>query len=125
MRDVIEINDRSEFACLDELARRRVVRREHDVLARDADAVAENHFGKTGTVAAEAFFFQDLENMRVGRSFDGEEFFKSLAPIERRDQSPCVLANAPFVVNVERRGMVLRNLANGLFIERQRFGGHW
>ena len=107
MRDVVKIDDGSQFGRQAKVVRRRVVRREHDVLARDAHGAREHELGFGRAVAARSVLVKDGDKARVGVRLDGEVFLKAWIPRKRVAHRFHVAANARLVVQVKRGGELL------------------
>ena len=125
VRDVVEVDDRAGLARGDELGRRRVIGREHDVLAADARLLREEDLGKRTRVGAETLFGEDLEYVRVGQRLDCEEFLEAVAEDrEGVDELSRVVSDGPLVVEVERRGVPDADRLEALLGEREGLIGH-
>ena len=103
MRDVVEVDDRAQRLRLAELLVRRVVRREHDVLAHVARRLGKHELRERGTVAAEALLAQDLHQVGIRRRLHREILVESSIPGKGVLEPPRIRADGRLVIDVERR----------------------
>ena len=72
MRDVIEVDDGTEFDCLLELIVGRVIRREHNLLARDPRRLRDDELCDAAAVRARPLLVEKLNDARVRQCLDRE-----------------------------------------------------
>ena len=107
VRDVVEVHDGAELAREAEVLGRRVVGREHDLLARHAERSCDEELSVAGAVAAAAVLQQDLDERGVGVGLDGEVLPEARVPREGVEHRLRVAADAGLVVQVEGGGVPL------------------
>ena len=103
MRDVVEIDHGAECDRLLELVERRIVRREHDLLANNARHFRDKELGDAAAVRPRALLVQNLDNARIRQCLHREMLTKAGCPRERIAQAAAVRADLLLVVDVKRR----------------------
>ena len=116
---VIQIDVCAQLIGFLHILHRSLVGREHDIAAGKAAGLAEHQLGQGRAVHTTALLLEDLQDDRVGQSLDRKILPEALVPAESLVDAAGVLADALFVVNVERRGHILNDLlCHGLGQER-------
>lgn len=98
MADVIKVDDGAQLVGELKVGRRRVVRREHDVVSRNAQRPGDHELGIARTIAAAAVFVENGDERRVGIGLDGKVFLKVRVPCEGVAHFLHVAADARLVV---------------------------
>ena len=113
--DVVEVDDRPQLAGEGEVRRGRIVAREHDVLAGGAHGLGDHELRVARAIAAAAVLAQDGDQRGVGVGLHGEVLAKAGVPREGLANGLHVAANARLVIQMEGRGVLLRQgLKRGL-----------
>ena len=99
--DVIQIQNRTKFLGSLKLIHRSVIRSEHDILTPKADFPAENQLRMTRTVSPQSLAANDVQNIRIGKRFDGEVISESGAPRKGGIECLAGLADSCLVVDVK------------------------
>jgi hypothetical protein len=120
---VIEVDVGTQLVGFLHILHRSLVGGEHDVAAGKAADFAEHQLGQGGAVHTAALFLQNLQDDRVGQRLDGEILAEALVPAERLVDAAGILADALFIVDMERGGHVLEDLL-GLRFGQKRFLFH-
>ena len=102
MRDVIEVDDGTEFDCLLELIVGRVIRREHNLLARDPRRLRDDELCDAAAVRARPLLVEKLNDARVRQCLHGEVLAEVRCPRKGIAQAAEVRADLRLVVDVER-----------------------
>ena len=98
MADVVKVDDGAQFICKGKIRRRRVVGREHDVVAGDTQRAGNHELGIARTIAAAAVFVEDRYECRVRVGLDGKVLLKSRIPRKGVAHLLYVAADARLVV---------------------------
>ena len=120
---VVQIDVCAQLIGFLHILHRSLVGGEHDVAAGKAAGLAEHQLGQGRAVHAAALFLEDLQNNGVGQSLDRKVLLEALVPAECLVDAAGVLADALFIVNVERRGHILNDLLR-LRLGQKRFLFH-
>ena len=96
--DVVKVDDGAQFICKGKVRRRRVVGREHDVVAGDTQRAGDHELGIARAIAAAAVFVENGDERRVGIGLDGKVFLKARVPCEGVAHLLHVAADARLVV---------------------------
>ena len=96
--DVIKVDDGAQFICKGKVRRRRVVGREHDVVAGDTQRAGDHELGIARAIAAAAVFVENGDERRVWIGLDGKVFLKARVPCEGVAHFLHVAADARLVV---------------------------
>ena len=78
--DVVKVDDGTQFVGELKVRRRRVVGREHDVVAGDTQRAGNHELGIARAIAAAAVFVENGDERRVGIGLDGKVFLKARVP---------------------------------------------
>ena len=98
MADVVKVDDGAQFICKGKIRRRRVVGREHDVVAGDTQRAGNHELGIARAIAAAAVFVENGDERRVGIGLDGKVFLKARVPCKGVAHFLHVAADARLVV---------------------------
>ena len=96
--DVVEIDDGAQLIGKLKVRRRRVVGREHDVMAGDAQRAGDHELGVARTIATATVFVENGDKCRVGVSLDGKVLLKPRIPCKGVAHLLHVAADARLVV---------------------------
>ena len=78
--DVVKVDDGAQLVGELKVGSWRVVRREHDVVSRDAQRAGNHELGIARAIAAAAVFVENGDERRVGVGLDGKVFLKARVP---------------------------------------------
>ena len=124
MAEIVEIDHGTEGDRLLKLIIRRIVRREHDLLARDPRRLGDDELGDAAAVRAGALLMEDLHDARVRQCLDRKMLAEARRPCEGIPQAAEIRADLRLVVDVER-GRVSLDQRQSLFpAERKVFFVH-
>ena len=98
MAYVVKVDDGAQFICKGKIRRRRVVGREHDVVAGDTQRAGNHELGIARAIAAAAVFVENGDERRVGIGLDGKVFLKAWVPCKGVAHLLHVAADARLVV---------------------------
>lgn len=98
MADVVKVDDGTQLVGELKVRRRRVVGREHDVVAGDTQRAGNHELGIARAIAAAAVFVENGDERRVGIGLDGKVFLKARVPCEGVAHLLHVAADARLVV---------------------------
>ena len=110
VRNIIEVDDGAQLRSRLVVGRGGFVRREHNVVARNAHSIAKLQLGRRRAVASAPVIAQDIDKERVRRGLYREIFFEAWVPRKRVAHCLHVATDAHFVIEMERRGIMLDNL---------------
>ena len=96
--DVVKVDDGAQLVGELKVGSRRVVGREHDVVAGDAQRAGDHELGIARAIAAAAVFVENGDECRVGIGLDGKVFLKARVPCEGVAHLLHVAADARLVV---------------------------
>ena len=98
MADVVKVDDGTQLVGELKIRRRRVVGREHDVVAGDTQRAGNHELGIARAIAAAAVFVEDGDECRVRVGLDGKVFLKARVPRKGVAHLLHVAADARLVV---------------------------
>ena len=122
--DIIEVDDGAELDGLLEFIGRRIIRRQENFFAFDTRDIRDDELGEAAAVGACAFFVQNLDNARIRQGLDGELLAETRGPGKGLLQIADVLADGMFVVDVERRRILLDDFLKLCLGEREGLLAH-
>ena len=96
--DVVKVDDGAQLVGELKVGSRRVVGREHDVVAGDAQRAGDHELGIARAIAAAAVFVENGDECRVGIGLDGKVFLKARVPCEGIAHLLHVAADARLVI---------------------------
>ena len=96
--DVVKVDDGTQLVGERKVGSRRVVGREHDVVARDTQRSGDHELGIARAIAAAAVFVENGNERRVGIGLDGKVFLKARIPCKGVAHFLHVAADARLVV---------------------------
>ena len=96
--DVVEVDDGAQLVGELKVCRRRVVGREHDVVAGDAQRAGDHELGIARAVATAAVFVENGDKCRIGIGLDGKVLLKPRVPRKGVTYLLHVAADARLVV---------------------------
>ena len=103
--DVVEVDDRAQFARVYIILGGRHVGRKHDFLALEAHGFGQHQFRDGGAIHAAALAFEHGEYIGIRIGLDGEMLAEARVPGKRRLHATRRFADALFIVEVEGRGV--------------------
>ena len=98
MADVVKVDDGTQLAGELKVGSRRVVGREHDVVAGDTQRAGDHELGIARAIAAAAVFVEDGDECRVRVGLDGKVLLKARVPRKGVAHLLHVAADARLVV---------------------------
>ena len=98
MADVVKVDDGTQLVGELKVRRRRVVGREHDVVAGDTQRAGNHELGIARAIAAAAVFVENGDERRVGIGLDGKVFLKARVPCKGIAHLLHVAADARLVI---------------------------
>ena len=101
MADIVEIDDGAQLTRQFEIGGGRVVGREHDLVARDAQRARDHELGVARAIAAATVFVEDLDERGIGIGFYGKVLAESRVPGKRLAHRFHVAAHARLIVEVK------------------------
>ncbi len=123
VRNVVQIDGRTELCRQTVVLGRRLIGREHDVLAGAADALGHHQLRERRAVAAAALLLQDLEDGGRWRGFHGEVLPVAGIPRKSGFQAAGILADALLIIEVKRCGIARGDVLELLRCDKRLF--HW
>ena len=96
--DVVEVDDGAQLIGKLKVRRRRIVGREHDVVAGDAQRTGDHELGIARAVTTAAVFVENGDERRVGIGLDGKVLLKARVPCKGVAHFLHVAADARLVV---------------------------
>ena len=124
MGQVVQVDDDSHLFSQLHVFHRRFVRTEHYIGPCKAHSMAHFQFRQGRAVCPAAFFFQDLQDVRVRRGFHGKIFFEPFVPAECPVYQTGRPADSRLVVQVKGRRKVFGNLFCFFFCYVRNFFTH-
>ena len=122
--NIVEVDQGAQFHGPFELSIGRVIGREDDVMAFDADFVAQFQFCQGTAVCTDAFFLQEAHDVRVRRSLDGKIFFEVISPVKGFNQFTDIIDDGFFVVDMERCRVFGNDRTDLFFVKGDSFFVH-
>ena len=123
VRDIVQIDGRAELCRQTVILGRRLVGREHDMLAGAADAPGHHQLCERRAVAAAALLLQDFQNGGRGRGLHGEILPVAGIPRKSGFQAAGILADTLLVIEVKRCGIACGDVLELLHSYKRLF--HW
>ncbi|MPM49759.1 hypothetical protein SDC9_96490 [bioreactor metagenome] len=106
MGDIVQIDNGSQLIGQSVFLGGGIIRGEHNFFAPDAAFVGHQQLRQRGTVAAAALLMEELQDRGIGGGLHGEILPEAAVPCESGFQPPGVLPDTPFIIDVERRGVL-------------------
>ena len=110
VRNIVEVDNGTQLRSRLVVGCGGFIRREHNVVARDAHSIAKLQLSCRRTVASAPVIAQDIDKERVRRGLYRKVFLEAWVPRERVAHRLHVSTNARLVIEMERRGVMLDDL---------------